>query len=151
MRAIKQIILHQTGYPNDTVESITRWHTTPPGPDPKNPKGLGWKTIGYHHIITPDAVVHKTLPQGLVGNHCSGDNAHSLGVCCVGKGTAFPLDVGYMSSEMFAALLRLLQALLRAYPDVGPRIYGHREKASGIQQHKSCPGFDCSALRHLLT
>jgi len=151
VRAIKQLVLHQTGSSNDTVESITRWHTTPPGSDLRNPKGMGWKTCGYHFIITPDAVVHKTLAQGIIGNHCAGDNAHSLGVCCVGKGAAFPLDVGYMSSEMFAALLRLLQALLRAYPEVGPRIYGHREKASGIQQHKSCPGFDCSALRHLLT
>jgi len=150
MRAIREIIQHQTGYPNDTVESITRWHTTPPGPDPKNPKGLGWATIAYHFILTPDAKVHKTLAQSLVGNHCAGDNAYSIGVCCVGQGNAFPLDKGYMTLEMFVALLKLIQTLQKAYPMIGRNIWGHREKASGITQKKSCPGYDGAIIRALL-
>ena len=150
MRRILQLVLHQTGYPNDTVESITRWHTTPPGPDPKKPKGLGWATIGYHFCLTPDAVVHKTLPQGTVGNHCAGDNAHSIGIVCVGAGDAFPLGRGYMTLEMFVALLKLIQVLQKAYPTIGRSISGHREKPSGISQKKSCPGYDAAVLRALV-
>ena len=150
MRAIKQIIYHQSGYPNDTVESITRWHTTPPGPDPKKPKGLGWATIGYHFVLTPDAKVHKTLAQSLVGNHCAGDNAYSIGVCCIGQGNAFPLDQGYMTLEMFVALLKLTRQLQAAYPMIGRSLSGHREKGSGISQGKSCPGWDLGILRALV-
>jgi len=150
MRPIRQITYHQTGYPNDTVESITRWHTTAPGDDPKNPKGLGWSHIGYHFIFTPDAVLHKTLAQGVVGNHCRGDNADSIGICCVGAGAAFPLDKGYMTLAMFEGLLRLTRQLLVAYPTIRS-LWGHRERASGIEQRKSCPGFEVDVLRALLT
>ena len=132
MRRITQAIYHQTGYPNDTVESITRWHTTPPGPDPNNKKGMGWPHIGYGYVITPDAVVHKTLANSQIGFHCRGDNAHSIGICCVGAGNAFPLDgvlEGYMTMEMFKALLELTQALKLAYPAIGKALCGHREKA----------------------
>ena len=149
MRAIKRIIYHQTGYPNDTVESITRWHTTPPGPDPKRPRGLGWSHIGYHFVITPDAKVHKTLAQGVVGIHCRGDNTDSLGICCVGAGNAFPLGRGYMSHAMFRSLMRLTQQLLAAYPAI-KFLYGHRERPSGISQGKSCPGWNVEIFRIML-
>lgn len=142
MRTIRRIIYHQTGYPNDTVESITRWHTTP------KPNGLGWSSIGYHFIITPDAKIHKTLPQETIGAHCRGDNADSLGICCVGAGDAFPLDGGYMTMAMFEALLKLTATLRRAYP-IDDRLHGHRELPSGISQGKTCPGFEASLLREL--
>lgn len=148
MRVIKQIIFHQTGSPNDTVESITRWHTTPLGPDPQHPHGLGWPHIGYHFVITPDGQVHKTLPQQTAGIHCKGDNANSLGVCCVGAGNAFPLDKGYMSRTMFASLLGLTRELLRAYPLI-EALWGHRERPSGISQGKSCPGWNVQLFRAL--
>lgn len=151
MRLITAIIDHQTGYPNDTVESITRWHTTPPGPDPAHPLGLGWSHIGYHFVITPDAKVHKTLAQGLIGNHCRGDNFYSIGICCVGKGSAFPLDQGYMTYEMFCALLKLHITLRKAYPLIKNNIFGHNEKSSGTRQGKPCPGWDMKVMRdHLL-
>lgn len=140
MRLIHQIIVHQTGYPNDTPESIARWHTT----------GLGWPHIGYHFVITPDAEVHKTLAQGEVGYHCRGDNLHSVGICCVGAGDALPLGEGYMSQGMFVVLLNLIRDLKVAYPLIENALWGHREKASGISQRKPCPGWDVGILRQLL-
>ncbi len=142
MRIIKRIIYHQTGYPNDTVESITRWHTGTP------PNGLGWSHIGYHFVITPDGVIHKTLSQGVVGNHCRGDNSDSLGICCVGKGDAFPPGRGYMSLTMLQALLGLTADLLVSYPTI-EYLHGHRERPSGKTQGKTCPGWEVEAFRIL--
>ena len=139
MRLIREIIIHQTGTETGTLESIRRYHV----------ETLGWNDIGYHFLLTSDAVVHKGRPQSIVGSHCQGDNAHSLGVCCVGKGNAFPLGTGYMTLAMFIALLKLHQELQRAYPAIKRNICGHREKASGINQGKSCPGFDVEILRQL--
>lgn len=144
MRRITQIIYHQAGHASDTVESITRWHTTAP------PNGMGWPHIGYGYVLTPDAVVHKTLDNSQVGFHCRGDNAHSIGICCVGALSAFPLDKGYMSMEMFKALLELTQALKLAYPTIGSALWGHREKPSGIEQAKLCPGWEVGLLRALV-
>jgi len=139
MRPITKIIVHQTDTPTGTLESVRNYHM--------NVKG--WKDIGYHFLITRDANVHKARPQAEVGAHCEGDNVDSLGVCCVGAGNAFPLDVGYMSSEMFYVLLRLVQQLRRAYPTI-TAIYGHNERPSGTRQGKTCPGFDAALLRTLL-
>ena len=139
MRDIRQFIYHQTGTATGTLESIDRYHRL-----------LGWKSCGYHFLITPDAVIHKGRPQSVVGAHCKGDNAHSLGICCVGAGDAFPLDVGYMSTPMFEALIQLTQQLRGAYPTVGSALWGHRERASGKIQGKTCPGFDVDILRKLL-
>lgn len=140
-RPIRQLILHQTATATGTLESIRRYHK----------ETLGWSDIGYHFLLTPDGLVHRGRPVERVGAHCRGDNAHSIGICCVGAGDAFPLDVGYMSTEMFQALLGLLQKLLLAYPMARMGLWGHNEKHSGISQGKSCPGFPAEVLRRLLT
>ena len=141
MRKINKLIIHQTATATGTVESITRYHK----------ETLGWSDCGYHFLLTPDGVVHPARPVARVGAHSRGDNAHSIGICCVGAGDAFPLDKGYMTSEMFRALLELTQGLLLTYPMARMGLWGHDEMHSGIVQGKSCPGFPTEVLRRLLT
>jgi len=111
---------------------------------------LGWRDIGYHWLIERDAAVREGRPVSAVGAHCQGDNADSIGVCLVGRGNAFPLDRGYMTFAMFVALLGLLKRLQGEYPEIGRRIFGHRERPSGVSQRKSCPGWDCEIIRGIL-
>ena len=138
MRPINTIIFHQTDTATGTVESIRRYHMDV----------LGWSDIGYHWLLTPDGMAHPGRPEAKVGAHCQGDNHDSLGICCVGKGPAFPLDVGYMTTEMWCALLGLTRAKLTQYPTIG-ELWGHRECRSGIRQGKTCPGWDVDWMRRL--
>ena len=81
MRSITEIIVHCTATPEGkpfTVQQIREWHTAP------KPKGNGWRDIGYHYIVYLDGSVHNGRPVEQIGAHCSGHNAHSIGVCYVG-------------------------------------------------------------------
>ena len=81
MRSIDKIIVHCTATPEGkhfTVQQIREWHTAP------KPKGNGWRDIGYHFVVYLDGSVHNGRPVGQIGAHCSGHNAHSIGVCYVG-------------------------------------------------------------------
>ena len=139
MRPIDMIVIHQTGTPTGTVESIDRYH-----------RSLGWAGIGYHYVIYHDGSVHKGRMNSQVGAHCQGDNATSLGICCVGAGDALPVGTGYMTQAMWDGLLRLVGQLMAAYHIPVTRVVGHRERPSGRAQGKSCPGFEVTVIRSLL-
>lgn len=148
-RPIDMIILHQTDTSTATVESIDRYH-----------RSLGWAGIAYHYVIYRDGSVHKGRLNSEVGAHCKGDNATSIGVCCVGKGNALPVGAGlgprslgeggYMTQAMWDSLLRLLGQLMAAYRVPVTRVVGHSERPSGRRQGKTCPGFEVVILRGLL-
>jgi len=139
VRPIDMIVIHQTGTPTGTVESIDRYH-----------RSLGWAGIGYHYVLYSDGSVHKGRTNGQIGAHCQGDNATSIGVCCVGAGDALPVSAGYMNQEMWDGLLRLVHQLVSAYNIPISRVVGHRERPSGREQGKSCPGFGVAVIRSLL-
>lgn len=140
MRPIDMIVIHQTDTPTGTLESVRRYHM----------QTLGWADIGYHYLVTRDGKVHKGRANSEVGAHCKGDNATSLGVCCVGKGDALPVGAGYMNQAMWEALIRLVEQLVAVYHVPLSRVVGHRERPSGRAQGKTCPGFDVAVLRNLL-
>ena len=129
MRAITEIIVHCTDTPEGrphTVDDIRAWHV----------KGNGWADIGYHFVIYLDGSIHVGRPVETSGAHCSGHNAHSIGVCYVGgrdKKTGKPKDT--RTQEQRTALRVLLKQLRAEYPNA--RIYGHRDFAA-----KACPCFD---------
>ena len=138
MRRIDTLIIHQTDTTGGTVESIRRYHVDV----------LGWKDVGYHKIIYRDASIHQGRPDEQVGAHCKGDNNGSLGVCCVGKGPALVGEPGgYMTKALWGALCYTVETLCRRHDIRVRRIYGHRERPSGKQQGKTCPGFDAELLR----
>ena len=128
MRKITEIIVHCSATPegqNFTAEDIDRWH-----------KQKGWQGIGYHYVIYLDGSVHKGRNEEIIGAHCLGHNAYSIGVCYIGgldKWTKAPKDTRTDAQKQ--ALIDLLKSLKEKYPNA--IIYGHRDFSK-----KDCPCFD---------
>lgn len=129
MRKINKIIIHCSATPEGRdvkTETIRDWHVN----------GNHWKDIGYHYVIELDGSVHKGRDESVVGAHCSGQNANSIGVCYVGgiaKDGKTPKDTRTEAQKQ--SLLELLKSLKVKYPNA--TIHGHREFAA-----KACPSFD---------
>ena len=73
----------------------------------------------------------------MIGAHCLGHNARSIGVCYIGgvaRDGRTPKDTRTEAQK--EALARLLRELHARYP--AARLHGHREFAN-----KACPSFDC--------
>lgn len=128
MRTINEIIVHCTATPEGKdfkAKDIDRWH-----------KERGWKKIGYHYVVDLDGTIEKGRGENEVGAHCSGRNAHSIGVVYVGgldKDGKTPKDT--RTKEQKEALWKILISLIIKYPDA--TIHGHNEFSS-----KACPCFN---------
>ena len=129
-RRINEIIVHCSATPEGrdyTVADIRQMH-----------KAQGWVDIGYHYLIYRDGSIHEGRNVDLVGAHCQGHNAQSIGVCYVG-GVASdgktPKDTRTTAQK--DALVHLLMQLVCLYPDA--TIRGHRDFAA-----KACPSFDAT-------
>ena len=130
MRTINEIIVHCTAtFPDQavTVADITRWH-----------RQLGWKTIGYHFLITLTGEVQTGRPIEEAGAHCKGHNAHSIGVCYAGGLDAEGNPADTRNEAQKSALLVLLKQLKEQFP--AAKIHGHRDFAT-----KACPCFDATS------
>lgn len=127
MRTINEIIVHCTATPEGKdfkAKDIDRWH-----------RERGWKKIGYHYVIDLDGTIEKGRGENEVGAHCSGRNAHSIGVVYVGglaKDGKTPKDTRTEAQK--EALWKILISLIIKYPDA--TIHGHNEFSS-----KACPCF----------
>ncbi|MBQ6977928.1 MAG: N-acetylmuramoyl-L-alanine amidase [Paludibacteraceae bacterium] len=129
MRTINEIIVHCSAtFPDQvvTVADITRWH-----------RQLGWKTIGYHFLITLAGEIQEGRPIEEVGAHCTGHNANSIGVCYVGGVAADGKPADTRNEAQKQALLVLLKRLKEQFPNA--TIHGHRDFAQ-----KACPCFDAT-------
>lgn len=132
MREIDKIIVHCTATPEGretTVEQVTQWH-----------KARGFRTIGYHYLVYLDGSVHAGRALSEIGAHCTGQNAHSIGVCYVGgieRNTLKPKDTRTDAQKV--SLRNLVADLQRRFP--GATVHGHREFAA-----KACPCFDIKNL-----
>ncbi len=127
MRTIDKIILHCSATKEGqhfTVEDIDRWH-----------KARGFAKIGYHHVIYLDGTVHKGRDESLIGAHCLGHNARSIGVCFIGGLNADGKPKDTRTPEQKAALIKLVAELKKRYPKA--TVHGHNEFAA-----KACPCFD---------
>jgi N-acetylmuramoyl-L-alanine amidase len=129
-RRINEIIVHCTATPEGrdyTVADIRQMH-----------KAQGWVDIGYHYIIYRDGSIHEGRNVDMVGAHCQGHNAQSIGVCYVGgvaRDGKTPKDTRTQAQK--DALVHLLMELVCLYPDA--TIRGHRDFAA-----KACPSFDAT-------
>ena len=129
MRKITEIIVHCSAtFPDQvvTIADITRWH-----------RQLGWKTIGYHFLITLAGEIQEGRPIEEVGAHCTGHNANSIGVCYVGGVAADGKPADTRNEAQKQALLVLLKRLKEQFPNA--TIHGHRDFAQ-----KACPCFDAT-------
>lgn len=129
-RKITEIIVHcsATSEGKDfTVMDIRRWH-----------KLQGWSDIGYHYVIYRNGHIEPGRDVDLIGAHCEGHNAHSIGVCYVGgvaRDGKTPKDTRTLAQK--AALISVLTELKQMYH--GAKIYGHRDFD---KKGKACPSFD---------
>lgn len=129
MRKITEIIVHCSATPegqNFTAEDIDRWH-----------KQKGWQGIGYHYVIYLDGSIHKGRDESVIGAHCSGQNANSIGICYIGGVDKNNNPKDTRTEAQRQALIELLKSLKAKYPKA--TIYGHRNFAN-----KACPCFDAA-------
>ena len=127
MRKITLIIIHCSAVRPDQVssaEQIDRWH-----------RARGFRMIGYHYVVRRDGSVERGRPEEAIGAHCTGHNAHSIGICYEGglDSTGRPADTRTEAQRL--TLLRLVGELRSRYP--AAIVTGHRTFA-----RKACPCFD---------
>lgn len=131
MRTINEIILHCAATPEGkdyTVADIDRWH-----------RARKFNGIGYHWVIYRDGTVHPGRPEARQGAHCTGHNAHSVGVCYIGGcATDGKTPKDTRTAAQKGAMEALVRKLLKQYP--GATVHGHNEYAA-----KACPSFDVKA------
>jgi len=127
MRELKRIIFHCSATEDGkdyTVETIRRWHTSPP---------RNWRDIGYHYVIYRDGSIHQGRPIDQQGAHTRGENADSVGICYIG-GVRDGKATDTMTMHQEIAWLKLVHSLRTVF---GPlTIHGHNEYAN-----KACPSF----------
>jgi N-acetylmuramoyl-L-alanine amidase len=133
-RTITEIIVHCTATAEGkdyTVDDIRKWHTAKP------PQGRGWSDIGYHYVIDRKGHILPGRDVDIIGAHCEGHNAHSIGVVYIGGVSALngkPKDTRTLAQK--AGLIRCLTELRILYPSA--KIYGHCD----FTKSKPCPCFD---------
>jgi len=131
MRSISSIIVHCSATPAGRDVSATQIDTCH--------RARGFNQIGYHFVIRLDGSVEIGRPLEIVGAHCKGHNASSIGVCYIGgldPDTMTPADT--RTPQQRRALRKLLADLHARFP--GSKIFSHRDFAP-----KACPCFDATA------
>ena len=127
MRKIDKIIIHCSATPEGkpfTVADIDRWH-----------RDRGWQGIGYHYVIYLDGSIHEGRSEEIIGAHCSGQNAQSIGICYIGGLDASGKAKDTRTPAQKKALHELVSDLKTRYPEA--TVHGHNEFAN-----KDCPCFD---------
>jgi len=85
----------------------------------------------------------------VIGAHCRGHNANSIGICYEGGLTPEGIPADTRTFEQKYALRSLVRCLLQDYP--GAQVYGHRELSPDLDGNgivepdewiKQCPCFD---------
>ena len=127
MRKIDKIIIHCSATPEGkpfTVADIDRWH-----------RDRGWQGIGYHYVVYLDGSIYKGRSEEIIGAHCSGQNAHSIGICYIGGLDASGKAKDTRTPAQRKALHELVSDLKTRYP--AATIHEHNEFAN-----KDCPCFN---------
>lgn len=127
---VDTIIIHCTATPRGRavmVADVDRWH-----------RDRGWNGIGYHFLIGLNGEVWEGRPLNVVGAHCQGYNAHSIGIAYVGgleEDGKTPCDT--RTDAQKKAMRKLVCDLDKVF---GKRlnVIGHRD----LDRHKNCPCFN---------
>lgn len=128
-RRINEIIIHCTATPEGrevSLQELYNWHVA-----------RDFIDIGYHFVVHIDGTIESARPLNIMGAHCEGHNAHSIGISYVG-GTRSddpqkPKDT--RTEAQRAQIWNLVYYLLRYFPSAS--VHGHNEYAN-----KACPCFD---------
>ena len=112
---------------------IKRWH-----------KERGFDDIGYHYVIDLDGTIEKGRDEALVGAHCKGHNATSIGICYVGGCDKNMKPKDTRTPEQRRSMLSLVRKLVNKYKIPVTQIWAHHD----FDKHKACPSFDVSEFRN---
>lgn len=140
MRKIDKIIIHCSATPEGKdvkTETIRDWHIN----------GNHWNDIGYHYVIELDGSIHEGRKENVIGAHCYGQNANSIGICYVGgvaKDGKTPKDT--RTPEQKKALIKLVKSIMQKYKLKPNCVYGHYNFAK-----KACPSFKIGPFRNELS
>ena len=127
-RTINKIIIHCSATPENrdyTVKDIDSWH-----------RQRGFNCIGYHYVIYRDGTIVSGRDESMIGAHCTGQNANSIGVCYIGGmdvNNTHPKDTRTPAQKQ--SLIKLLKELKEKYPKAV--IEPHYKYAN-----KACPSFN---------
>jgi N-acetylmuramoyl-L-alanine amidase len=128
MRRITHIVVHCTAtQPGATIPAIQKyWREV-----------MGWKSPGYHLIVTQDGTVVRLAPDEATTNGVKGHNATSLHISYIGgiDRAGRPMDT--RTEYQKASLLREITHWRVKYP--GAVVQGHRDFPN---VNKACPSFD---------
>ena len=134
-KATTMIILHcsATREGQDIkAKTIKQWH-----------KDRGFDDIGYHYVIDLDGTIEKGREEDLVGAHCKGHNATSIGICYVGGCDKNMKPKDTRTPEQKRSMLSLVRNLVNKYKIPVTQIWAHHD----FDKHKACPSFDISEFR----
>ena len=134
-KATTMIILHcsATREGQDVkAKTIKQWH-----------KERGFDDIGYHYVIDLDGTIEKGRDEELVGAHCKGHNATSIGICYVGGCDKNMKPKDTRTPEQRRSMLSLVRKLVNKYKIPVTQIWAHHD----FDKHKACPSFDVSEFR----
>jgi len=131
MRTINNIILHITASnDNATIPDILKGHLA-----------RGFKMIGYHIVIDRSGKIHYTRPLEIVGSHCQGFNANSVGISYVARGSDTEPNAPYgkfMTAKQKEAFENVVAEMMRRFNIPIDKVKGHNKFNKG----KACPCFD---------
>ena len=134
-KSTKMIILHCAATPEGKdykVSDIKKWH-----------KQRGFQDIGYHYVVDLDGTLEEGRKEDLVGAHCTGKNAISIGICYVGgiaKDGKTPKDTRTYNQKQ--ALLDIVFLMLQKYHLTINDVYCHNQFAN-----KACPSFKINTFK----
>ena len=134
-KATTMIILHcsATREGQDIkAADIRRWH-----------KERGFDDIGYHYVIDLDGTIEHGRDESLVGAHCKGYNATSIGICYIGGCDKNMKPKDTRTPEQRRSMLSLVRKLVNKYKIPVTQIWAHHD----FNKHKACPSFDISEFR----
>ena len=109
-RAIKKIIVHHTGFQSPFI-GLNSWEAVH-----KAHKQKGWSGIGYHYGVSPEGNLWTLRPVHLVGAHCVGHNADSIGIVLWG--------IGEKPLAQLVSAVRLAKRLAQKF---NAQVYFHNE------------------------
>lgn len=130
-RRIDKVILHCLATPEGrdySVAQVREWHV----------KDRGFADIGYHYLIHIDGTVEEGRPLDMIGAHCTGQNAHSIGVVYAGGVDKDDKPKDTRTPAQRNAMRSLVDYLKRKY---GASVHCHNEFAN-----KACPSFKINEL-----
>lgn len=137
-RAINEIILHcsatQEGKDYRALD-IDKWH-----------KNQGWKGIGYNYVIDLDGKVEPGRNIDEIPAHCTGHNAHSIGICYIGGCDKNNKAKDTRTQAQKLSMYNLVKELCTKYHIDITDVHCHNEFAN-----KACPSFDIYQFRKEFT